>query len=73
MISIPSFESIVIIETSDLSFKTSLRSFWIPSTTTAIADLASPGPISFARSNPVDSAGNSLELLSGNTIFIGVL
>ena len=73
MISIPSFESIVIIETVDLSSKKSLRSFWIPLTSTATADLASPGPISFARSYPVDSAGNSLKLLSGNVIFIGIL
>ena len=50
MISTPSSLSIVIIETDASASMASCRSLCTPLMVTAIADLARPGPISFARS-----------------------
>ena len=70
IISSPSSESTVIIDTSESSFIGSHKSFWIPLTETAIAALARPGPISCAKSRPFEPVSRALTLPSGNVIFI---
>ena len=71
MISSPSSESIVIIDTSESPLIGSHKSFLMPFTDTAKAALAKPGPISLAKSRPFEPSSNFLTLPSGNVIFIG--
>ena len=70
IISRPSSVSIVIIETEESSLIGSFMSFCSPLTVTAIDALASPGPISEAKSKPVDPLGSTLTLPSGNVNLI---
>ena len=70
IISRPSSESIVIIETSALSGNGSNKSFCEPFIHAATALLARFFPISFARSNALAPSGSCLEEPSGNLISI---
>ena len=72
IISNPSSDWIVMIETEELSGSSSRRSLCSPFTTTATALLASPAPIDLARSRPFEPFSSSFTDPSGKLISIQI-